>query len=128
MKEFHKMSEAEREIMAVVWRKNRSLNSAEIQSALPDTNKWKATTVLTFLSRLSEKGLLRVEKEGKLNHYTPLISETSYRELATLNFLREHFDGSITLLLAVLREAGGLDDEELRRAHELLGSWRLDRD
>jgi predicted transcriptional regulator len=38
------------------------------------------TTLLTFLKRLTEKGFVSTDKEGKLLRFTPLNSRDEYTE------------------------------------------------
>ena len=61
-----KLSAAEYEIMECVWALGRTVSGMDIMRALGQEKGWKQPTVLTFLSRLVEKGLLETEKRGKL--------------------------------------------------------------
>ena len=63
------IGEAELEIMKVIWKAKKAMTSVEIGLAVEDKG-WKKTTIATFLTRLSEKGALKAEKQGKL--YTQL--------------------------------------------------------
>ena len=53
-----KLSAAEYEIMECVWALGRTVSGMDIMRALGQEKGWKQPTVLTFLSRLVEKGLL----------------------------------------------------------------------
>ncbi len=117
MKPAQKMSESEMEVMRAVWAFEGPVTSAQVQESLGERG-WKPTTVLTFLSRLAEKGLLRTEKRGKSNRYTPLLSEQEYKEWETRSFLEEVHGGSLRSFFAALSggdELTGSDIEELKQ-------------
>jgi predicted transcriptional regulator len=97
-----KISEAEMEIMKIIWKKNEKVTTAEILEELPKENSWKTTTVMTLISRLIEKGILNVTKVGKLNHYSPRISEEEYKAIQTDNFLEDMHKGSVKNFMATL--------------------------
>lgn len=115
--DFQRISESEMEIMRLIWSLNAQsggpITSAEVQACLSRQKQWKATTILTFLSRLCEKGLLASEKRGKANFYTPLLSEEEYKGLETRAFLAEVHGGSLRSFIAALANDEGLDSNDL---------------
>jgi len=56
MVKMHKISEAEKQIMDIIWSCARPVTTAEILTILPEDKAWKQNTVITFLARLMEKG------------------------------------------------------------------------
>ena len=115
---FPHISDAETEIMKLIWAGGEDVTCQMLQKKLPAEKGWKTTTVLTFLSRLCEKGLLRVRKEGKTNVYTPCLTQQEFRSAETAQFLQTMHGGSVRSLLASLADARGLssqDIEELKR-------------
>ena len=50
----------------------------EIEEKLEEGRNLSPTTILSFLSRLQEKGFLTVEKDGKNNVYASLIPKEEY--------------------------------------------------
>ncbi len=61
---------------------------------------WKMTSVLTFLSRLCDRGFLSCTKEGRQNLYTPLVSERTTVSVRGVGFLRRLCGGSVKNLVA----------------------------
>lgn len=106
-----KISSSEMEIMNIIWRKGEEVTSAELSDILKDT--WKPTTIMTFLKRLSDKGVLCVRKEGKTNFYSANITEDEYKQNKTESFLQEFHNGSVTSLLTALVKGKQPDNEEL---------------
>ena len=70
-----KITDAEMEIMKIIWEENKQITPATILEKLPKENSWKTTTVMTLVTRLIEKGILDVIKIGKLNNYSPKVTE-----------------------------------------------------
>ena len=95
-----KISESEMEIMKIIWDKGEPVTTAYILDSLKTA--WKHTTVLTFLKRLTDKGVLRCEKIGKTNCYSPLMSESEYKNAQTREFMSELHSGSLKNFLTAL--------------------------
>ncbi len=108
-----KLSSAENEIMECVWTLGRAVTSADIQRAVGAAHGWKQPTVLTFLSRLVEKGLLATEKNGKLRSYTAAMTREAYRNAETRDFLARLYGGSVKNLVACMADGDGVSAEEL---------------
>lgn len=106
-----KISSSEMEIMSIIWEKDSEVTSAELTALLKDT--WKPTTIMTFLKRLCDKGILTARKEGKTNFYSALVTEDEYKRKTTETFLREFHNGSVTSLLAALVKGRQPDSKEL---------------
>ena len=87
------IGEAELEIMKLIWKAKKAMTSVEIGLAVEDKG-WKKTTIATFLTRLSEKGALKAEKQGKLYYYTPVITEKEYRRSQVKNLIKTLYNGS----------------------------------
>ena len=107
------ISEAELEVMKVIWNEKRPVTSLDICEAF-ETKGWKKTTIGTFLTRLVEKGALSAEKQGKLYYYTPLISQKEYRKSQTKNLISSLYNGSVKDFAVSLFEEQSISDEELK--------------
>ena len=73
--------------------------------------------MLTFLSRLCDKGFLSCEKEGRQNLYTPCVTREDYLQRESRSFVERMCGGSVKNLVASLSDAGALtksDIDELR--------------
>ena len=70
MKFFQSLSDSEMEIMRYVWDSGEAVTTSILLEAFAHKG-WKVQTVSTFLTRLADKGALRVEKRGKANVYFP---------------------------------------------------------
>ena len=73
-----RLPDSELALMQIIWQLDSPVSRTDIESALAGRRPLAATTILTFLSRLCDKGFLAVERHGKTNVYTPLVSQKDY--------------------------------------------------
>ena len=111
MDKMKRLPDAELEVMQAVWSLEPPVTAAEVQQKAP--SDWKATSVLTFLSRLCDKGFLSCEKEGRQNLYTPLITRGAYLQRESRSFVERLCGGSVKNLVASLSDAGALTENDL---------------
>ncbi len=113
MKKNITIGESELEIMKVLWKAKKPVTSVDIARAVEEHN-WKKTTIATFLTRLSEKGAISAEKEGKLYYYTPLISAKEYKKAQTKNLIMSLYNGSVKDFAVSLFEEETLSSEDIK--------------
>ena len=106
--------------MDVVWR----LGSASVREVLEALNagaRQRAyTTVMTTMSRLWEKGLLRRERRGRADVYEPVLSVGEYREARAAREVQALVGEYGDVALAhFARQVEGLDAARLARLREL---------
>ena len=111
MDEIKRLPDAELEVMQAIWALQPPVTAAEVQQNAP--KEWKPTSVLTFLSRLCEKGFLRCEKQGRQNYYTPLVREEAYLQRESRSFVQRLCGGSVKNLVASLSDAGALTERDI---------------
>jgi predicted transcriptional regulator len=112
------ITEAEFEIMKVLWDAPGGLTTGDLRSRL--NRDWERTTVLTLLSRLSEKGAVCAEKENRSYRYKSRITRADYGLMKTQSILNSIYNGSIKSMMAALCDAGGLTGDDLRELEEIL--------
>ena len=66
------LPDAELAVMQAVWACEAPAKRAQIAAILDKTHPMAPTTLLTVLSRLADKGFLRIEKTGRSAEYWPL--------------------------------------------------------
>lgn len=77
-----KISDAEWEVMRVIWTKGYS-TSPEIIKVLEKKMSWKPATIKTLIGRLVKKNMLSTESSGNKFIYRPLVSEARTVRSAT---------------------------------------------
>lgn len=112
------VSDSELELMKIVWANDGSALYAHIMEELAKAGRtWQKNTVITLLSRLVEKGLLKTKKLGRRNEYTAVVTEADYQAAQTQTLLNKLYEGSARGLVATLIQRDLLtseDYEELR--------------
>ena len=112
------ISDSELELMKIVWSAGGTALYAQIMEALAEAGRnWQKNTVITLLSRLVEKGLLRTSKLGRRNQYTALATEADYQAAQAQTLLNKLYEGSAKGLVSTLIERellSAADYEELR--------------
>ena len=120
------VSDSELELMKIVWANGGSALYAQIMEDLVKAGRtWQKNTVITLLTRLVEKGLLKTSKIGRRNEYTAVVSESDYQAAQAQTLLNKLYEGNAKGLVATLiqREMLSADDyEELRKF------WEKERD
>lgn len=113
-----KISDAEWRVMHVVWENQRVTAQEVIDAVVPETG-WSPNTVRTLLIRLTEKGILKVEKrkgaekEYPICHYTPLYTREQCIAVHGNSFLQRVFQGDATRLLAHFVKDADLTPEQI---------------
>lgn len=97
-----KLGEAELEIMQVIWNSKNPVTSNYILKELQGKRKWQLSTLMTSLSRLSDKGFVICDRSTGTNLYSFLISENDYKAKESKNFLEKLYNNSIQNLVATL--------------------------
>jgi predicted transcriptional regulator len=113
------ISKSENVIMDIIWQNNDSMSPNEVIKKLPQEYSWKYKTVATFLTRLTEKGILICEKQSNFNVYTPKISKQEYIETETRLFLEQYHNGSVSNMIAALYK-NDIDKEKLNDLFALI--------
>ncbi|MEB5454748.1 BlaI/MecI/CopY family transcriptional regulator [Virgibacillus pantothenticus] len=114
LNDFQSLSETEMKIMKEIWKINRPFKSNELLEVflVKEGKKWKGQTIATFLSRLEDKGMLTVKREGRSNVYSPRLSFEMYEKKKAQGFLNTMYKGSVKNFLATLYD-DDINSEEL---------------
>jgi BlaI family penicillinase repressor len=108
-----RLPDSELEIMMIIWESNEPVTSAYVSKKLKNKKKWKITSVLTFLSRLVEKGFVASTREGKINIYSAIIGEQEYLESEGRSFMEKLYGNSLTTFVSSLYKCNAINDADL---------------
>lgn len=108
-----KISDAEYEIMEIIWKQGNETTTADIIEKLGETNTWKHTTILTLAKRLVDKNVLNVRKDGRTNYYLPTISKDEYKSYQANGFIEELYGGNVKSLIVSLYDNRKISEEDL---------------
>ena len=113
------LTEAEWEIMRVVWQKEPCA-AGTVQEELAKTRSRAYSTVKTLMDRMVDKGWLKIERIRNLQLFHSCISEVDARRGEFRKMLQRAFDGALTPMVQFLIEHEGLSKEEALQLRELV--------
>ncbi|MDD5698133.1 MAG: BlaI/MecI/CopY family transcriptional regulator [Victivallaceae bacterium] len=119
MKEIPGISEAEYEVMKVVWKKY-PLTSGEIIEKLSPKKNWNPKTVKTLINRLVKKQALVHTAQGKAYLYSPAVSREACASRESESFIKRVFDGAMMPMLAHFAKANKIKPEDVERLKKIL--------
>ena len=119
-----KLPDAELEVMQILWRCETPVARTTVEDEMAKLRPMAQTTLLTLLTRLADKGFVRIEKQGRSSVYTPLVSEADYQARQSKRFVDQLFSGSMSAFASALT-ASGLSKEDLTELRQLLEEDRL---
>ncbi|OHB80253.1 MAG: transcriptional regulator [Planctomycetes bacterium RBG_16_55_9] len=119
MKRTPKISEAEWEVMKVLW-KTSPMTANDIVEKLSRTTSWKRETIRTLINRLVQKKALAFKKKGRQYDYFPLVSEGECVRAETRSFLSRFGSSSIEPMLAAFVEEKKLSPQKIARLKQIL--------
>lgn len=115
------ISDSEWTLMKIVWSNGGTAKYASIMEELSKAGStWQKNTVITLLSRLVEKGMLKTSKIGRRNEYIALVTEADYRSAQARALVSKLYAGSAKGLVATLIQGEMLSEEDYR---ELKRFW-----
>lgn len=118
------LPDSELKIMMIIWDLNKPVTRSEIEEHMEKDKNLSPTTILSFLSRLQEKGFLKISKSGKNNIYTALIDKESYMQAESRNILKNLYQNSVKNFLAALYDGNSLSKEELKELEDYISEKR----
>lgn len=119
MSKLPQISEAEFEVMKVIW-KYAPISTNEVTEKLTQTTDWSPKTIQTMLKQLVTKKALTYEKQSRVFVYTPLVPETEYIRQESNSFLNKYYNGNIVSMLTSYLEDDKLSKTELDTLRHLL--------
>lgn len=117
MKQVPKISEAEWEVMKIVW-VNSPCTSNQIIDALAQSTDWSPKTIKTLISRLVNKNILGFKEDGRRYIYYSLVKESDCIKAENQSFLSKVYNGALKSMLVSFIKENDLskdDIEDLKR-------------
>ena len=113
------LTEAEWEIMSVVWEKEPCA-AGTVQDALTKSRDWAYATVKITMDRMVKKVFLEINKIRNLQLFRSRISEVEARRGELRKMLKRGFGGALTPMLKFLIEHEGLSKQEAAQLREFV--------
>jgi len=119
MGEASKISNAEWEIMKIIW-KNPNCTAMDIIEKLKDSKEWKPKTIKTLIRRLFDKNIIGYEQFGREYKYYSLVNEEECRKTESVSFLQKVYSGSLKAMVLNFIEEDNLSKEDIEDLKSIL--------
>ena len=113
------LSDDEWKVMNAVWRRDPT-SARGVLEHLEGEASWAYTTVKTIMSRLVDKGVLKVRKRANTSIYEPLLTRNQARTSALKALVDRAFDGAVAPMMAFLVEDEQLSSRDRAQLQRLL--------
>lgn len=107
-----KISEAELEVMRILWREKEAVSFRAIRTELSDEMGWEKSTIATLLRRLLKKSAISIQ-EKEIHYYMPNITKEDYITIKKKNLIDKLYDGSTKNFVAALCQNGELTEADI---------------
>ena len=114
-----RISDAEWEVMEVIWSRS-PLTASEIIDSLAPHTSWAPTTIRTMLARLADKKIVSIQKEGGSVSFRPRVSREECVHQESESFVERVFGGATNPLLLHFVKKADLSPEEIRELQRIL--------
>ena len=114
-----RISDAELDLMEVLWAANEPLTSTDVAERL-EARGWSMATIKTMLFRLAGKGVITHREDGRRFLYSPAIEREAYVGQESRRFVERLFGGRLSPLVARLAEEDALDEDDIAAIEALL--------
>jgi BlaI family penicillinase repressor len=120
MKKVPRISEAEWEVMKVIWAKGPCSAGEVVETLMSADPSRHPKTIKTYPTRLGAKEALGFRRDGRGYLYRPLVTETECVKAVSESFLERVFGGSVKPMLTHFVEQKKLSAEEIQELKRLL--------
>ncbi len=117
-----KLPDGELELMMIIWDAEGPVSRVEIESQMDRSKDVVPSTILSYLSRLEDKGFVKREKRGKNNYYSPLVEKEPYLKETGRSMLNRMFGGSLKNFATALYDGGELSREDIEELRQFVDS------
>lgn len=125
VKTAERLSDAEFDIMKVLWQRGEPLRAGEIVRLLSATRSWKTQTAHVLLNRLCDKGYVTADRSEYYHRFAPTMTEEEYFAAESAALMRKT-GGSVRSMIASLIDMEEITDEDIAAISELLTKKRAE--
>ncbi|MBP1994384.1 BlaI/MecI/CopY family transcriptional regulator [Paenibacillus eucommiae] len=119
MKNIPQISDAEWEVMKVLWAKS-PMSSSEVVVMLEGKSNWKAKTIKTLISRLVQKKAVGFKEEGRTYHYYPIVTQEECSKAESQSFLKRIYGGALQPMFVHFLQEEKLSQKDIEELKNIL--------
>lgn len=106
--------------MNCLWTAEQSLPLMQIVPLLKQRNGWSKSTSATMVRRMSEKGLIGYNEQGKTKYFFPKVNKEDVVVQETKDFLQRIYDGSVGTMMSALVRQNDLSLDDIHELQQIL--------
>lgn len=114
-----KVTNSEWYLMDCLW-KESPLSLMQLVSLLGKQMGWSKSTCATMVRRMTDKGLIGYEENGKTKYFFPKVKKEDVVVQETRDFLKRIYDGSVGMMMSALVRQNDLSATDIRELQEIL--------
>ncbi len=118
------LSEREWTVLNALWETDGA-ELGELVNALYPQTKWSRNTVLTYLTRMEAKGLVKIDKAVSPHLYRATIDRESCQQKERQSFLNRVYSGSTGDLIAAFLKEERISQEEIENLRKILDDMEV---
>ena len=117
-KKYQRLPDAELDIMLVLWNGRAEMTRSDIEGVIE--KKLAPTTILSLLSRLEKRGVVKVKKDGQRNLYSPVMSQEEYQMQESSSVLEKLYNNSLKDFVAALYNGKSIKQAEIAELEKFI--------
>ena len=114
-----RLSEREWTVLNALWQRGSAELGTVVSDLQPDTG-WNRNTVLTYLTRMEYKGLVKIDKTSSPHRYCAVLDRENCQKQERRSFLDRVYRGSAGDLIAAFLKEEPISQEEREKLRQLL--------
>lgn len=118
-----KLTDSEWRVMQVLWEQGPQSLGHIVEALAPETG-WSRTTVHTYLTRMTAKGLVEADSHSP-RHYFAAVTRQACADDERRGLVRRAYQGSAGKLVAAFVQDGSLTREEREQLRLLLDEMEV---
>lgn len=118
-----KLTEAEWSVLDVLW-SGESFSLGEITKELKNVNGWSKNTVHTYLTRMGNKGLVKID-HSQTEPYSAAVSREDCAKEERAELLTKVYGGSAGELIAAFLKESSISQQEVAKLQKMLNDMEV---
>ena len=118
MNKQYTVAPSEWSIMELLWETPRTL--MELVSTLSETVGWSKSTVTTMVRRMTDKGLVKFDTDGRTKVFRAAVSREDVVAQETDSLLTRAYQGSLGLMLSAMVSSKRLSKSDIDALYAIL--------
>lgn len=112
------LPKAEEQLMQYLWKRNKAFMK-DLLEDFPNP-KPATTTVATLLKRMTDKGFIGYEVQGKSREYFPLVKKSEYFSNHVNGLIKNFFNNSASQFASFFTKETDLTNNELEELRKII--------